>query len=157
MFVLVTACKYPFSPDHDIQSSLPVFGNESDNMTEEMKETINLNISFYNRNRLMRSVTYDDLNITMSYLASSESYYVAMNIEPGFSQHQPSPKEINVQMRAPGLPGLFQLQKELGKPIYFRVKLEITAGFRCESLCKNTHRFHNLVWDFYISGNKTYK
>lgn len=147
--VLVTSCKQPFIPEHDLSYYLPIFDKDLVNLDDKMKQTVNLNITFYNRNTLT-SFTYDDLNITMYYLdsRSDTSVYVTSNLEPGFIQYQPNHKEVYVHMHAPGLSGLLQQQEQLNTTMDFRVDLQYNARFHCRSLCKNKHRFS---WYWLIS------
>lgn len=138
VLVLVTACTYPLKPDYYIDFQLPAFDKESVNTTEEMKQTVNLNLTLNHRNTLA-SALYDDINITMFYLPSLDtSVYFASTIAPGFYQHKMKPMEVKVNMIASGLPDL--LQEEL-KSMSFRVNLDFTVRFNCRFLCKHKHHF----------------
>ncbi|PWA88104.1 protein NDR1 [Artemisia annua] len=140
VLVLVITCKYPLKPDYYIEFSLPGFEKESANITEEMKQSVNLYLKLQNRNRLA-SALYDDLNITMFYLPSSNtSTYFASTIVPGFYQDKLKPTEVNVQMLARGIPGLLHMKEKFDRT-KFRVNVESVVRFDCKSLCKHKHRF----------------
>ncbi|GKE22556.1 hypothetical protein Tco_1434068 [Tanacetum coccineum] len=123
VLVLVTTCKYPLKPDYYIDFDLPGLEKGSTNITQEMKESVDLYLELRNRNRLA-SALYDDLNITMFYLSSSNtSTYFASTIVPGFYQDKLKPTKVNVQMHAHGLPGLLQMKEKLART-NFRVNVE---------------------------------
>nr|GEY32104.1 proton-dependent oligopeptide transporter family [Tanacetum cinerariifolium] len=93
-----------------------------------MKESVDLYLELRNRNRLA-SALYDDLNITMFYLSSSNtSTYFASTIVPGFYQDKLKPTKVNVQMHAHGLPGLLQMKGKLART-NFRVNVESIVRF----------------------------
>ncbi|KAI3677777.1 hypothetical protein L6452_37047 [Arctium lappa] len=146
---LVIAYTYPLKPVCEIDDfKLPGYNEElSANMNEEMKESVYLNLTFHNRNRLI-SASYDHLNIIIYYIPpqSKSVYYLANTIAPGFHLHKLKHTIVKVHMPAPGLPGLLQLGLPLSV-ITIRVNLEFSVRFSCRAPCQHKQRF-NMTFDF---------